>query len=145
MEKSQKPVARKTAALLIFACIALVLLLLLATQFRLVVIAQRSMEPTLHPGTVALCVKAYSSPKPGDVILFSHDGKMVIKRVAFVAGQTVNIDADSFGSGDVVPEGFVYVLGDNPGVSVDSRDPSFGYVATEKIWGYVIIPGKNGA
>ena len=95
--------------------------------------------------------------------------KPVVKRIIAVEGQTVTInylsntmkvsvtDADGetvvleedyityeyqryFGEKSyVVPEGCVFVMGDNRNDSMDSRDPSIGYVDTRTILGRVIF------
>ncbi len=58
--------------------------------------------------------------KPKDVVIIMHDGMEKIKRIEQVRAQEV------------------YVLGDNPAASTDSRD--FGWIASEAVRGKVLWP-----
>jgi len=105
----------------------------------------------------------------GDVVLLRHDGQMLIKRIFAVAGDAfhVMIFPDDAGvtrflihpdelsrlrrsyrrSTDLrfsrmrVPEGRIYVLGDNSNASIDSRD--FGMIPLTSIVGRVPDPGAS--
>ena len=79
-----------------------------------------SMEPTIRQGTFILADRtAYWSaqPKIGDIIVFSHDGKALVKRVAAVAGDAVQTQ-NGF---ETVPIGMLFLVGDNVEASIDSR------------------------
>lgn len=56
-------------------------------------------------------------PALGDIIIFRHDGKLLVKRIAAVGGDIVEKNGTSM----TVPEGCYYVLGDNADSSYDSR------------------------
>jgi signal peptidase I len=97
------------------------------------------------------------APRAGDVVLLEKDGATLVKRIAMVPGDRYTelyvknahrwvmaktpAQRKMIEKGKVqsrireVPEGLVYVLGDNPEVSVDSR--SFGMLPTESIRGLV--------
>ena len=133
-----------------------------AFVFTFVVVEQSSMYPTLKSEEhVALSRVAYTFSKPryGDIIVFesvTDEGKSLVKRVIAVGGQTIEIknnvvyvdgkalDESSYIGENVVtsdypltyiPEGYVFVMGDNRGVSLDSR--SFGPINTDNIQGRV--------
>ena len=111
----------------------------------------------------------YSEPKYGDIIVASKDsfrnGEPIVKRVIATEGQTVDIDFTAgtvtvdgevleepyineltytdFAGGHsyplTVPEGCVFLMGDNRNHSTDSRHPAIGCVDTKYILGKVIL------
>ena len=120
-----------------------------------------SMEPTLHDGDW-LAVSPLSSAQFGDVVILTQPNSMdkpLVKRVIAMGGETVNIDFISHvltvndkvleepyiaqlteESGDVqfpltVPEGKVFVLGDNRNNSLDSRFSVIGCIDEDYILG----------
>lgn len=109
------------------------------TCLRVVITDGASMEPTFSPGSYTLVIRSFREARTGDVVLIERDGTYVLKLVAFVAGESVpNGSAcyDYWGS-TVIPEGYVFVVGDNAQVSHDSRYEDFGLVSQDQIWGYV--------
>ena len=76
-------------------------------------------------------------------MFLQYEGRYCLKRVAYCAGE----DVTAFGivpywGSNTVPEGYVFVMGDNLDNSMDSRDPAFGLVAIKDIWGKPLFP-KN--
>lgn len=105
------------------------------------------------------------SPKLGDIIVFESDldynggKKLLVKRVIAVPGDTISISngdvylngeklkedylKDGYTTGEVptitIPEGFLYCMGDNRLVSLDSRDPSVGLVSFGSVRGKAVF------
>ena len=120
-----------------------------------------SMTPTLQNGEIIFTVKV-SEFEPGDIISFYYNNKILIKRVIARSGEWVNMDADgnvyvnetlldepyldekAFGDCNIelpyqVPEGRVFVMGDQRSTSVDSRNSAVGCVAQEQIVGKILF------
>ncbi len=106
--------------------------------------------------------KIFGDPEVGDIIVFKSDiegangkNKLLIKRVIGLPGDTISISAglvyrngealdepytkDGFTTGDAgektVPEGYLYVLGDNRIVSLDSRYDEVGFIDIDDVVG----------
>jgi signal peptidase I len=144
---------------------ALALLAVRAWLVEPLTVSSDSMEPTIPAGAVVLLYKPAPATgiRNGEVVAFTNpaDGHTVIKRVVAGEGQTVairdaelyvddvavpepfidhsRIDATYFGPVQV-PAGSVFVLGDNRGVSIDSRD--FGAVPLTAVQGTLLSGQK---
>lgn len=148
--------------------VSVVIALVITTFIRPTLVKGQSMYPTLEPNNYLIINKIpYMMHKPerGDIVVFkSHlktdEGKEkdLIKRVIAVEGDNVvikdgiiyingqKLEEDyingDFTSGDVevsVPEGKVFVMGDNRQNSLDSRDPKVGNVDIKTIIGKVLV------
>lgn len=140
--------AKKTAPtnynMIALAALLLLLSMVFLLNFRLFITDGPSMEPTYAEGTYLLSLRLHDAPAPGDVVLLQHKGIYCLKRVAFIAGDDVTLHGyEGYWGSSTVPEGYVYVLGDNRGESFDSRDPEFGLVAISDIWGKPLSQREN--
>ncbi|MPZ71653.1 MAG: hypothetical protein GEU74_00230 [Nitriliruptorales bacterium] len=91
-----------------------------------------SMAPTLLPGD-HLLVRPVRRVRRGDMVVVRDpeaEQRWVVKRVAALPGESVGVDGRMLHAG----EGLI-VLGDNPGLSTDSR--SYGTVPAEDVHGRV--------
>ena len=108
---------KKTGNWLFPAVVMLFTFLFLKYMFLLGYVPTESMEPTLKRGSYIIGCRIYSDLEAGDIIIFRHDGKLLVKRIAAVGGDTVEKNGVTM----TVPEGCYYVLGDNTNYSYDSR------------------------
>lgn len=76
-----------------------------------------SMGPTIPKGSYIVGTRIFGELKVGDIIVFRREGRLLVKRIAAVGGDTVLHKGKEM----VVPNGCFYVAGDNLGASRDSR------------------------
>lgn len=155
-------------------CCVLAVVALFTFAVRITGVSGGSMRETLQNGDLLLVLDGWlcGDYAPGDIVILRkpdfHEGTPIVKRVVAAAGQTVDID---FGAGTVyvdgealvepyvreptfteegtafpmtVPEGCVFVMGDNRNGSDDSRNPALGPVDTRSVIGrafYLAVPG----
>ena len=76
-----------------------------------------SMEPTLHKDTFIIGSRIWRELEAGDIVVFRHEGKLLVKRIAALEGNMVERQGNYL----CVPTDSYYVLGDNTEKSWDSR------------------------
>ena len=154
----------------------LAVVLLFTFVIRLVGVDGHSMLDTLQDNDRLLVVNSllYHNYQYGDIVILRKDGAFdnepIVKRVIAVGGQTVDIDFDEgivYVDGAAleepyireptytaegtefpltVPEGSVFVMGDNRNGSSDSRDYRLGTVDTRYVIGkaeFLLFPGAG--
>ena len=149
--------------------LAIVLAFVITLFIKPTLVSGDSMLPTLHENDYLIINKIgykIGEPKNGDVIVFKSDlekndgtTKDLVKRIIGVAGDKVVIKdgkvylndklldetylsegMDTTGDVDiVVPEGKLFVLGDNGEVSLDSRYEQVGLVDVNDVEGKVLV------
>ena len=148
---------------LIFALACLVLLFTFVV--RVVAVNGSSMVPTLNSGDRLLVQSSLFQVERGDVVVidsYIEYGKPLVKRVIAVGGDRVDINAETgevFVNGQLldepyiaeatrqkgdmefpltVPEGYLFVMGDNRMHSTDSRYQDIGFIDERDILGQVL-------
>ncbi|MBE6842434.1 MAG: signal peptidase I [Ruminococcus sp.] len=161
-----------------------IVLLIFTYLLRISDVSGPSMEPTLQDKDRVVISPLCYEPKQNDIIIVDSSalGKLIVKRVIAVGGQTVDIDFESgivYVDGEQVdeqlyvknedgsepelkadhfvntlttenmqafenypievPEGSVFVLGDNRNRSKDSKHSELGFVPEEEVVGKVIM------
>ena len=116
-EDKRSSVRRKQRSWVIPVLCAAVTLLILKTVLLVGYVPSSSMEPTLHKNSIILGLRLHGELKTGDIIIFRHEGKLLVKRIAACGGGEIERDGKML----TVPYGCFYVLGDNAEDSFDSR------------------------
>ncbi len=148
-------VSSLVAAILLFTFVA-----------RTITVVGSSMVPTLEEGNLLIVSRLFYTPRYGDIVVLRKESFMsdpIVKRVIATEGQTVDIDFEEgvvyvdgkaldepyvnaltlehedFTEPVTVPEGCVFVMGDNRNRSTDSRSARVGCVDERCIIGKALL------
>ena len=144
--------------------------------FRTVGVSGTSMYPTLDDKDRIILSAYAANPKTGDIVVTCQPSKVsyieptLVKRIIATGGQTVDIDfiqgivyvdgvaldepyineitrePEDFIEPITVPEGYVFVMGDNRNASTDSRDSRVGLIREDYLLGkalFRVVPFGN--
>lgn len=133
---------------------------------RVIDVVGYSMVPTLEDGDKIIITRLAGNYERGDIVVLRKEAfreEPIVKRIIAVEGQTIDIDfingivyvdgealdepyvneltyePEDFTGPVEVPEGCVFVMGDNRNNSTDSRRETIGCVDTRYIMGKVIF------
>ena len=153
----------------------IIVVMLFTFAVRMIGVDGHSMVPTLQHGDrlLVLTPLLYNDYQYGDIVIVRKDSfgvNPIVKRVIATAGQTIDID---FTTGSVwvdgellyepyireltlrdegtvfpltVPDGCIFVMGDNRNESTDSRSPRLGVIDTRYVIGravFLLFPGTD--
>ena len=157
-------------------CSVLTVVLIFTFAVRIVRVSGESMRETLQDQDMLVVLNNWlcGGYEQGDIVILQRDdfygGESIVKRVIATEGQTVDIDFDAgvvYVDGTAleepytreptwtqegtefpltVPEGCVFVMGDNRNDSDDSRDSALGPVDTRCVLGRALllaVPGPT--
>lgn len=114
---------------------ALLVYLLFQTVLLIGYVPTASMEPTLEEGSYILGLRPYGDLKTGDIVIFEHEERLLVKRIAASGGEEIAVDGIRY----IVPDGHYLMLGDNAENSYDSRYWEVPYVSEEAIVAKLIL------
>lgn len=128
---------------LVPVCLTLLVFLLLRCVLLIGYVPSASMEPTLKENSFIIGMRIFSDLSVGDIVVFRHNGVLMVKRIAAGPGDVIDLSQISFMENLVppdrgwecitVPPGCYYLLGDNQSDSLDSRYWDEPFVASADI------------
>lgn len=149
--------------------IAVAIALVIMQFIKPTIVKETSMQPTLYENDYLLLNRQaynFGEPERGDIIVFhtdltteSGDEKMLVKRVIGLPGETVTVEGglvyingeileedyikdgytDGYIDNYLIPEGELFVMGDNRLVSIDSRTEAVGSITIDSVLGKAFV------
>lgn len=148
--------------------ISVVIALLITTFIKPTIVKNFSMSPTLEENDFLIINRFLykkGEPQRGDIVVFRSNlrtetgkQKLLIKRIIAIPGDKIEITdgkiyingnrleenyiADEYTMGDIdltIPENEIFVMGDNRGNSLDSRDGILGSVDFDTVIGKAFV------
>lgn len=161
MDTRQEARRRMQSLICLLAALAAALSLAITLWCPIVQVHGNSMSPTLRDGDVLLCLKTKELAY-GDITLFYHNNKILVKRLIGAEGDIIDLDKDgqvsrngkllseayipsaAVGTTDIplpfrVPAGSFFLLGDHRETSLDSRSTTIGCISEERILGKAVL------
>lgn len=126
---------KRKISVIIPLLITTIALIAFNTIFIIGYVPSASMEPTLKRNSLILGLRIYDDLNKGDIIVFNHEGKLLVKRIAAIEGETVDVNGKQI----MIPSNSYYVLGDNINNSVDSRFWSVPFICEHDIVAKVVL------
>ena len=141
--------------------------------FRIVNVDGLSMYPTLYHTDKIITSNLFYSPEAGDIVVVQTDTygpEPLVKRIIATGGQTIDIDFDEgivyvdgvaldepyinsptmeqedFEGPLTIPDGYLFLMGDNRNRSTDSRSDMVGLVDERCVIGkvyFILVPGAD--
>lgn len=122
---------KRFRAIVIVIAFAAASFILMHTVFYIGYVPSISMEPTLPKDSIIIGCRIIDELKCGDIIIFRHESKTLVKRIVASGGDRLTTDCKGtvfVNRNDIpavqsfqIPADHYFVLGDNLGNSNDSR------------------------
>lgn len=132
-----KKLWRSVRFLLIPLLCAVAVLILAKYVFFIGYVPTASMTPTISEESWILGSRIFGELRVGDIVIFEHEGKTLVKRVAAIGGDTVT---QTDGKTLIVPKNSLYVLGDNKEQSIDSRYWEYPFIEKNNVLAILLMP-----
>ena len=158
LKRQEKGAGARVRAILGHGILLLAVLTILLGRNQYFLVRGMSMVPTLQEGD-ELQYCHFQQPQYGDMVVFRSAYGLVVKRLIGLPGDVIRVDPDgsvtrngrlleepyaefdalcNSGMAEiVVGERSFFVLGDNRGTSVDSRDSRVGQIPASEVFGVV--------
>jgi signal peptidase I len=160
-----------TLPLCVLAMASFIAIMFRFSGFRSLETPSTAMEPTLRKGESFMVDTRSRAPRRGKIVVFSMKDGLYVKRVIAIGGDTIQGQDGSIFVNDVeqnepyiqhvgtppesminfgptkIPQGQLFVMGDNRDISLDSRSPEIGLLDSKSIIGtplYVVRSKSEG-